>query len=121
MEGSMNKAIVPAALLLLAGAVVPGATNAASLWSPEPTRPAALLPPLPPPPQQHTDVPPLPQGASGYAYDAQTGRWTAEGGKAIWVPGHWQSGDGGQSWVEGRWMYPKPPAEGFGGDRRPRR
>ena len=119
----MNRGAVLATALLLAGGLPLAAASAQGLWEPQLTRPPQMLPPKPLPPAQHTDVPPLPQGATGFAYDPHTGQYVAEEGRAIWVAGHWQStGDGGEpKWVEGQWMYPKPPAEGYGGEPRRRR
>jgi hypothetical protein len=98
----MNRTVLLAAALLLAGSLPIGAASA--------TQPANVLPSGPPPVREHTGVPPLPPSGGGYVYDPQTGQYTAEGGQAIWVPGHNENG----KWVEGQWMYKKPATGGYG-------
>ena len=111
MEESMDRGVVLAAALLLAGSVpIVTASAQQPLWGPVETRPAGVLPPRPLPPADHADIPSLPPGDSGFSRDPRTGQYTAENGQAIWVPGHNENGQ----WVEGRWMYQKPATEGYG-------
>jgi hypothetical protein len=103
----MNRVAAFAVLTLLAGSL-PAA--AAPLWEVNPSKPAGVLPPLPLPPAQHADVPPLPPGGSGYVRDPRTGQYSAENGRAIWVPRHTENGHP----VAGQWMYQKPATEAYG-------
>jgi hypothetical protein len=73
-------------------------------------RPTDLLPPLPLPPKEHTQVPPLPYGSSGYSWDPRTHRYIAEGGNQVWVPAHAENGVA----VPGQWMFLPKPGAGTG-------
>jgi hypothetical protein len=106
----MNRLALVAVLTLLAGSLPAMAAPNEPLWETSPTKPAGVLPPLPLPPAQHADVPPLPPGDSGYVRDPRTGQYTAENGRAIWVPAHTENG----RQVEGQWMYQKPATEAYG-------
>ena len=107
----MHRGVLLAAALVLASGGPALAASPQALWDPGQTRPAGVLPPLPLPPAEHTDIPPLPPGDSGYSRDPRTGQYVAENGKAIWVPAHTENG----RQVEGRWMYQKPAATaGYG-------